>query len=71
MDDNQTKIILKALLKDEDFKEREKALADFLNEQYIEILESDEFKKQNVESKINLLCGGLLLVLKKLAILKK
>ena len=58
--------ILEILSEDEGFKEQEKALANCLNEQYIEILENDEYKKQNVDSKINLLRGGLLLVIKQL-----
>lgn len=85
MDDNKIKELLEALsekvenVKDnepnEDFEEKLKditdGLTDFSNKLYIEALKSNGFEKAKLEEKINLLRGGLMLVIMQLMMLKK
>lgn len=85
MDDNKIKELLEALsgkvenVKDnepnEDFEKKIKDIADgltdFSNKLYIEALKSNGFEKAKLEEKINLLRGGLMLVIMQLMMLKK
>lgn len=85
MDDNKIKELLEALSEnvenvkdnkpDEDFEKKATeiadGLADFSNRLYIEALKSNGFEKAKLEDKINLLCGGLMLVIMQLMMLKK
>ena len=82
MDDNKIKELLEALSEnvkdnkpDEDFEGKVKDIADgltdFSNKLYIEALKSSGFEKAKLEEKINLLRGGLMLVIMQLMMLKK
>lgn len=82
MDDNKIKELLEALSEnlkdnkpDEDVKNNFNKLADgifdFSSKVYIEILTSDKFEKAKLEDQINLLRGGLMLVIMQLMMLKK